>query len=258
MKKDIKINLRITFNSPVVLTFCFLCALILLLDKTVLHNKQFIESFFSVPGGWRAEVPFNLKSVLDYIRLFTHVLGHANWTHLAGNLTFILLLGPLLEERYGSPMIALMMIVTALVTGVLNACFMPTPLYGASGIAFMLIILASFTSISKNEVPLSFILVFIVFLGSEIFGTGDKSNISVVAHVAGGLCGSLFGFMIAPKAKNSKTSKKKSSDSETEDVKLEEINETSDKKTKKDSWWDKRKKAKKDSDEEVVLGTIEL
>lgn len=255
MNKELKINLRITFNSPVILTFCMVCAIILLLDKTVLANKNFIAGIFSVPGGFRAEVPFNSKSVLDYIRLIIHVFGHADWTHLAGNLTFILLLGPLLEERYGSPMIALMMTVTAFVTGVLNACFMPTPLFGASGIAFMLIILASFTSISKNEVPLSFILVFIVFLGSEIFSGGDKTNISVVAHVAGGLCGSLFGFMIAPKAKNAKPSRKKKSESETEDVKLEEID---DKNAKKESWWNKKKTSKKSENEEEVLGTIEL
>lgn len=255
MNKELKINLRITFNSPVILTFCLVCAVILLLDKTVLVSKNFIAGIFSVPGGSGAEVPFNSKSVLDYIRLIIHVFGHADWTHLAGNLTFILLLGPLLEERYGSPMIALMMTVTAFVTGVLNACFMPTPLFGASGIAFMLIILASFTSISKNEVPLSFILVFIVFLGSEIFSGGDKTNISVVAHVAGGLCGSLFGFMIAPKAKNAKPSRKKKSESETEDVKLEEID---DKSAKKESWWNKKKTSKKSEDEEEVLGTIEL
>ncbi|MCQ2600752.1 MAG: rhomboid family intramembrane serine protease [Treponema sp.] len=255
MNKELKINLRITFNSPVILTFCLVCAVILLLDKTVLVSKNFIAGIFSVPGGSGAEVPFNSKSVLDYIRLIIHVFGHADWTHLAGNLTFILLLGPLLEERYGSPMIALMMTVTAFVTGVLNACFMPTPLFGASGIAFMLIILASFTSISKNEVPLSFILVFIVFLGSEIFSGGDKTNISVVAHVAGGLCGSLFGFMIAPKAKNAKPSRKKKSESETEDVKLEEID---DKSVKKESWWNKKKTSKKSEDEEEVLGTIEL
>lgn len=255
MNKEFKINLRITFNSPVVLTFCFLSALILFLDKTILGNKDFIASIFAVPGGVASAVPFNFKSGLDYVRLFTHVLGHADWTHLAGNLTFILLLGPLLEERYGSPMIALMIIVTALVTGVLNACFMPSPLYGASGIAFMLIILASFTSISKNEVPLSFILVFIVFLGSEVFGKSESSNISVVAHVAGGLCGSLFGFMIAPKAKNAKTGKqKKSSDDKDEEVKLEEIGS---KPAKKEHWWNKKKSSKSDEGEEV-LGTIEL
>lgn len=106
MNKELKINLRITFNSPVILTFCLVCAVILLLDKTVLVSKNFIAGIFSVPGGFRAEVPFNSKSVLDYIRLIIHVFGHADWTHLAGNLTFILLLGPLLEERYGSPMIA--------------------------------------------------------------------------------------------------------------------------------------------------------
>lgn len=212
MKKSIKFNLRISYNSPVILTFCLLCTLVLILDKYVLAKMNLIANLFTVPGSSKCPVPFNFKSALDYVKLFTHVIGHADWNHLAGNLSFILLIGPLLEERYGSPMLALMMAVTALVTGVINACLIPSPLLGASGIAFMLIILASFTSISKNEIPLSFILVFILFLGTEIFLKPENSNISVIAHIAGGLCGSMFGFLIAPKKSKPKTSKTTNSD----------------------------------------------
>lgn len=214
MKKSFKFNLRITYNSPVILTFCLLCTLILVLDKYALPKLNIISNLFTVPGSAKCPVPFNFKSALDYLKLFTHVLGHSDWSHLVGNMSFILLIGPLLEERYGSPVIVLMICVTSLVTGVLNACLIPMPLLGASGIAFMLIILASFTGISKNEIPLSFILIFILYLGSEIFLKKDASNISVLAHVAGGLCGSMFGFLIAPKAKNAKPAKKRSPKSE--------------------------------------------
>ena len=169
MGKSSKFKLRISYNSPVILTFCIFCTLILLFDKVFFAKLNIVQSVFTVAGHGSNPDSFNFKSLFDYFKLFTHVLGHASWNHLVGNLTFILLIGPLLEERYGSPMLLLMICVTALVTGVLNACLIPTPLLGASGIAFMLIILSSFTSISKNEIPLSFILVFILFLGSERF-----------------------------------------------------------------------------------------
>lgn len=251
MKKKSKFNIRIIYNSPVILTFCIICSIILLLDKTLLADKNFILSIFTAPGSAASSEPFNFKSALDYVRLFTHVFGHADWQHLASNLTFILLLGPLLEERYGSPMIALMITVTALVTGVLNVCFMPQSLLGASGIAFMLIILASFTSISKNEIPLSFILVFAIFLGSEIFGQPANINISVLAHVAGGLCGSMFGFLIAPKAKKPK----RATDSQVQELNADDFREKP-----KPKWGEKKveNKSYNNSGEEEVLGTIEL
>lgn len=208
MKKSFKI--RITYNAPVILTFCFICTILFAVDAYLLKNIDLIKNYFTVPGSVKCPVPFNFKSAIDYVKLFTHVLGHASWEHLLGNISFILLLGPLLEERYGSAMIGVMIAVTALVTGVLNACLIPSPLLGASGIAFMLILLSSFTTLSKNEIPLSFILVFILFLCSEIFIKRSDSNIAVLAHVAGGLCGSMFGFLIAPKS--ARTKKPKSSE----------------------------------------------
>lgn len=254
MKKSFKMNLRISYNSPVILTFCILCTLIFILDKYAFPKLNLIANIFTVPGNSKSAVPFNFKSVTDYLKLFTHVFGHLNWNHLVGNLSFILLIGPLLEERYGSPVITLMFCVTAFVTGVLNVCLIPNSLLGSSGIAFMLIILASFTSISKNEIPLSFLFVFILFLGSEIFLRKSDSGISVLAHVAGGLCGSMFGFLVAPKARPAKKAKtqnaSQSSYSSSSQSEYGNNYYSSD---------NQKKSQKKNSDsEETVIGTIEL
>ncbi len=251
MGNKFKINIRVSYNSPVILTYCLLCTLILILD-TCFKSANIISNVFTVPGNFRSSepfVPFDFSAALDYLKLFTHVLGHASWEHLAGNMAFILLIGPLLEERYGSLSIALMILITAFVTGILNACLIPVPLLGASGVAFMLIILSSFTSISKNEIPLSFIFVFVLFLGSEIFIKKEASNISVIAHVAGGLCGSMFGFLVAPKkskpSKEPRQKKKRHSSDPMENI--EEI-----------SGGIKPAPAKKEEEGEIVLGTIEL
>ena len=193
---------KITYNAPVTLTFTILCAAILLMNNLLL-DENLIPALFTAPGSWRSPSPFNWHSPLDYLRLLTHVFGHSDWNHLIGNLAFILLLGPLMEERYGSSMLALMMAVTALVTGVLNACLIPMSLMGASGIVFMLIMLAALAPLEKCELPVSFVLVLAVYMGRELVNADAKrlQNIATFAHIAGGLCGSLFGFMTAPKKK---------------------------------------------------------
>jgi membrane associated rhomboid family serine protease len=102
----------------------------------------------------------------------------------------------MLEENYGSRPLLLMIFITALVTGVLNVIFFRSPLMGASGVVFMMILLSSFTNFSKGEIPLTFILVLVLYLGAQLADSlkaGDN-NISYFAHIVGGFCGSLFGF----------------------------------------------------------------
>ncbi|MBO7402973.1 MAG: rhomboid family intramembrane serine protease, partial [Lachnospiraceae bacterium] len=140
-----------TFNSPVILTFSALCVAVLLLGM--------------VTGGVSTRLLFceyrsSLLDPLTYLRFFGHVLGHAGWDHLIGNLMIILIVGPMLEEKYGSKNILVLMVSTALATGIFNFIVFPkTGLYGASGIAFALILLSSFASINAGEIPITFIIV---------------------------------------------------------------------------------------------------
>jgi len=180
--------MKIKYNAPTALTYSFFCTLIVALDQSFMHGLT--RAFFTVPNA----DAFDLTSPLNYVRLFTHIAGHADWNHLVSNLAYILLLGPMLEEAYGSFTMFLMIVVTGFVTGVLNACFFPNPLLGASGVVFMMILLASFTNHEKDDVPLTFILIVILYLGREILAAFKGDDISQFAHLAGGLCGSLFGF----------------------------------------------------------------
>lgn len=137
----------------------------------------------------------NFLNPIAVFRVFSHVLGHQNLAHLMGNMTFILLLGPMVEERYGSGKTLLMILATAFITGFVNILFFNTGLMGASGVVFMLIVLVSFTNVNKGEIPLTFILVAILFLGKEIEGSLYNDNVSQFAHIVGGICGALFGFL---------------------------------------------------------------
>jgi membrane associated rhomboid family serine protease len=182
-----RLPLRPTYNSPVILTFALAACVIMAADG--LSGGRLTPRLFATYPG------FDFASPTCYFRLISHALGHKNWAHLTANFSVILLVGPMVEEKYGSIPLLRMMLITALVTGVLNAAFFSTGLLGASGLAFMLILLASFTNHKEGELPLTFVLVVILFLAKEAVQAFTQDDISQFAHIIGGICGSLFGFL---------------------------------------------------------------
>ena len=180
---------KITFNSPVILGFIFISLAVLILGYLTLgkSNELLFVTYHS-----------SLKNPLTYVRLFTHVLGHGGWEHYIGNAAYILLLGPMLEEKYGSKEILLVIVVTAFVTGLTNYIFFwNVALCGASGVVFAFILLTSFTSFKNGEIPLTFILVAVVFLGQQVYeGVFLQDNISNLSHIIGGIIGSVVGYRL--------------------------------------------------------------
>ena len=181
---------RISFNAPVTLCFVVICAIATFAGT--MTNGQITSAFFAT----------YFSSFLDpmfYLRLITHVFGHSGWDHFAGNMVYILLLGPLLEEKYGSKTLILVILVTGVVTGLLNALLFPmTGLCGASGVVFAFILMSSVTNAREGDIPLTFILVFIVFVGQQVYmGIAVQDNISNMAHIVGGLIGGIFGFVMS-------------------------------------------------------------
>ena len=181
-----RLPLRPTYNSPAILTFALVACAVLALNGPT--GGSLIPAFFVTYPG------FDFTDPLAYPRLVTHALGHRDWAHLAANFSVILLIGPILEEKYGSARLLRMMAITALVTGVLNALLFTTGLLGASGLAFMMILLASFTNHKEGELPLTFVLVVVLFLSKEVAQAFTRDDVSQFAHIIGGVCGSLFGF----------------------------------------------------------------
>ena len=181
--------MKIKYNAPTTLSFTLASALVLAV--TGAFGPAFAQSWFSTPA------PFHASVAKDYVKLFTHVLGHASVDHFISNFSFILLLGPILEATYGSVAMLLMILATALATGLLNVLVFPsTVLLGASGVVFMMILLSSFTNFTKGEVPLTFILVMAIYLGREVWAAVTRAdNVSQFAHVIGGMVGSFFGFV---------------------------------------------------------------
>ena len=184
---------KITYNSPVILSFVAICFLVMILNY--------------ITGGASNELLFmtyhsSLFSPMTYLRFFTHVLGHSGWNHFIGNMSYILLLGPMLEEKYGSVRVLQIIAITSIITGVINYVFFwNVALCGASGVCFAFILLPSFTSFREGEIPLTVILVAAIFLGQQIYeGIVLQDNISNMAHIFGGIVGGITGFFLNRKS----------------------------------------------------------
>ncbi len=183
---------KIRYNSPVVLSFALISFIALILN--MITSGKINHLLFSTYRN-------SLTSPLMYIRLFTHVLGHSSLQHYTNNMAYILLLGPMLEEKYGSKKLLICIAVTAFITGIANNLLFRSSLLGASGIVFMMIVMSSMTSIKSGTIPLTFILVVIIYLGQEVYSAlFVYDNISQFTHIVGGLCGGYLGYILSKKS----------------------------------------------------------
>lgn len=176
---------KITFNAPVVLTFTFLSLAALIWN--MISGGYANSFFFSV---YRT----SFSDPMQYVRLFTHVLGHADLTHFTSNMIIFLLVGPLLEEKYGSLRLFEVILAVALVTGLVHI-LLPgrSALLGASGIDFAFILMASVTG-GRSGIPMTMIICAVIYIGSEIYtGIVSADSISQLTHIAGGSIGAFFG-----------------------------------------------------------------
>jgi membrane associated rhomboid family serine protease len=176
----------IDLNSPVILGLFFISLAVLLFNDLTGGSVNRLLACYRTSWG----------DLFMYMRLFTHILPHQNLAHFTGNFLLILAVGPLVEEKYGGPNTALMAALTAVITGLIHVLFFQnTMLIGASGLVFMLILLASFTNIREGRLPLTVLLVGLLYIGNEaVTGIRSADNISHLTHIAGGLCGAGFGF----------------------------------------------------------------
>lgn len=182
-----KRRLKISINAPVTIGFVLLA---------------FIATLLGTLSGWKITNAFfmtyhsSLLSPMTYVRLFTHVLGHSGWEHFIGHTMYLLMIGPMLEEKYGTKVIVETILITALITGLVNYILFPSVgLCGASGVVFAFILLASFTNFKRGELPLSFILVATIYISQQVYeGIAVRDNISNITHIVGGLVGSVIGY----------------------------------------------------------------
>lgn len=179
-------GIRLRYNSPVVLSFALISLGALILGQLTGHKTDAL--LFSV---YRS----SLADPLTYPRFVLHVLGHSSYAHYIGNMMMILVVGPPLEEKYGSRCLFWAIFLTAFVSGMVQWVFFPhTALLGASGIVFMMIVMSSLAGMKDGYIPITLILVLILYVGGEIVdGVVLSDNISQLTHIIGGVCGAFLG-----------------------------------------------------------------
>lgn len=178
-----------SYNSPLILSFAFISLAVLLLG--FLTGGRSTRLLFCV---YRS----SLGNLFTYPRFILHVLGHSSWEHYISNMMLLLVIGPAMEEKYGSRALLWGFLITAFITGLSQWIFFPSSgILGASGIVFMLIVLSSLSGIRDGSIPLTLLFVLILYLGKELInGLTLNDSISQLAHIIGGICGAIFGLLI--------------------------------------------------------------
>lgn len=178
------------YNAPVVLTYFFISLSILIIDK-VSKNKVSSTLFTTYKND-------SLLNPLTYFKLISHSLGHASWDHFYSNFIKILLIGPLIEEKYGSINLLITMIITSLIIGIINKIFGKGGILGASGVAYMLILLSSFVNIKNGKIPTTLALIILFFVVDEVIKlfSRKKDGVSHLGHITGASCGVIFGILM--------------------------------------------------------------
>lgn len=180
-----KKKFKLTYNCPVVLTYAAICLALVLVDML---TQGWLNANVMICRGHPSWL-----DPMTYVRCVTYFFGHSGWSHYASNMLLMLLVGPVVEEKYGSGNLAFMILITGIASGIVNSLFFDTGIIGASGIVFMMIILSAFTNIRKGEIPLSLILVAAIYLGREIVSAFTPDTVSQFGHILGGLFGLFWG-----------------------------------------------------------------
>lgn len=177
---------KLQYNSVLILSYFFISLIALILNTITQGetNKVLFSSYRSSP-----------LNPLTYVRLFTHAIGHTGWHHFSSNFLTMLLIGPMIEEKYGTLNLLIMMLITAGITGLINTIISKKAILGASGNVFMLIILSSMVNLEAGKIPLTLVLIFFFYIANEIIeGIFVKDNVSHMGHIIGAICGVIFGF----------------------------------------------------------------
>lgn len=257
MKKKIKFN--VSFDAPVTITFAILSLALFLISTYLLKDKAggLLLASATKSGG---TMPFAASNATSYFRTFLYVFGGKEISAVIFNLIFILLLGPSLEEYYGSILVAVCYFITAVFAGVLNACFCSTSLQGCSCIVMMMIFLSALVSVSKHKMPVSSVLVLILCIVNIVLTEKAGGLAGIFINIVAGLCSSLLAFIVSPLV-HPEQKKSKGLLDKAEKVRKEEFDEPKTKK-KKDSTTFIRKKSEMEEppsdDDTTVVGTLKF
>ena len=187
--KELHLEEKFDYNCPVILSFFLICVIVYIVD-CITKGKSNKLLFMSYRGS--------IFNPLSYFRLVSHIFGHSDFDHLKRNFLYILLIGPMLEEKYGSINMIIIILITGLASGLFNVIFSNNRMLGASDIVYMMIILSSFVNITNGKIPITLILIILFYVIEEIWSMvkKKKDKVSHLSHLIGAIVGCIYGFYL--------------------------------------------------------------
>lgn len=165
---------KLTFSAPVTIFLIIISFIILVTGKSALcatHNR------------------------IDQ-NLILHIFGHSNFNHWFGNITLLAIIGQSVEDKYGSWITLVLVILDAIIVGLAYCFLQPVSCYGLSSVVYMFVVLNTFPSKKDNSISILTILIMIIFICPEIIGLiKNNDNIGHLAHLIAGLNGLIFGIV---------------------------------------------------------------
>lgn len=198
-----------SFDAPITILFVFMYIAAYVLDIS-LRTRLPLPEGQSLTDWLFCCSTINVRAPLDYVRLFTHVLGTDGWTSLLINSLILLLLGKSAEERAGSLFTALMMLLSSLVSGILTCLIPGLSAQGPNSFILMLLLLNFFIGLSDSVISFSWILAFLAFIAFRAYAIIApivpaspmdmvKSCLPIFISLAGGIAGSIPAIFILGK-----------------------------------------------------------
>jgi len=251
-KKKFKLGFKVIQDGRTSCTFALIYIVFFVLDTLILKGKL-NAVLLSSPTAAGGDRPFVVSEFMSYLKILLYPFSTQDGNLFMISVALICMFGPAMEERYGSIIIAIMMVVSTVFSGVLTACFCKHSASGPLSIIYMLLFLNAFFNFSKKKIPLSFIfeVVFIILIDLLLYHN-PNGVVGVIVGIAGGLCGSLFAFLASPKARVEKKNEKTGTDLSKTDKEayLEELDSQSPR------FKNKKNKKNDDDDDTTVVGTL--
>lgn len=156
-------------------------------------------------GGWDPDLAGKITDTLKldplhfhWWALFSSAFIHANFLHIAGNMVFLWVFGPNVEDRFGRIGFLAFYLAGAAASGGLWMLFQNAPVLGASG-AIAAVTGAYLVLFPRTEIRTFLVFLYIGvyripapwFLGAQVFfdlaatGLGRSGNVATLAHLGG-------------------------------------------------------------------------
>jgi membrane associated rhomboid family serine protease len=170
----------VSFESTFTIILILVSFIGITLSTTILPG--FNETFFCAHGH-----------KID-LGIITHIFGHSSWKHFLNNVVFIAMIGPSVEDKYGTVYLMFMTLITSLITGICTS-IVGCNSYGMSTIVYMYVILNTFQS-DKGGIPFTSIILLLAYVLPEVIKVFSANDlIGHREHVLGAICGLLFGII---------------------------------------------------------------